>query len=74
VNGQNSGFLIDISEYRDLGDTVVALGRMRALGKASEIDIEQPVAYVGEFEGGLVRRLRAYLDQNQALEAVGLSD
>jgi hypothetical protein len=47
---------------------------MRALGKASEIDIEQPVAYVGEFEGGLVRRLRAYLDQNQALEAVGLSD
>ena len=65
---------IEISDYRDLGDTVVALGRMRVHGKASEIDIEQPVAYVAEFEGGLVRKLRAYHDQNQALEAAGLSE
>ena len=28
--------------------------------------------HVGELEGGLVRKLRAYLDPNQALEAVGL--
>ena len=66
--------VIEISEYRDLGDTVVALGRMRAHGKASAIDIEQPVAYVGQFEGGLVRKLRAYLDPAEALEAVGLSE
>src|SRR5437016_9259262 len=65
---------IEISEFRDLGDTVVALGRMRAHGKASGIDFEGPVAYVGEYEGGLVRKLRAYLDPNQALEAVGLTE
>ena len=29
---------------------------------------------MGEFEGGLVRRLRAYLDPNRALEAVGLTE
>jgi ketosteroid isomerase-like protein len=65
---------IEIAEYRDFGDTVVAIGQMRVHGRASEIDIEQPVAYVGEFEQGLVRKLRAYLDPTRALEAVGLSE
>jgi ketosteroid isomerase-like protein len=63
---------IEASEYRDLGDTVLTLGRMRARGKASGITLDAPVAYVGESEGGLIRKLRAYLDPNQALEAVGL--
>jgi ketosteroid isomerase-like protein len=63
---------IDVSDIRDLGDTVVALGRIRARGKASGIDLEGPVAYVFEFDGSLARKVRAYLDQSQALEAVGL--
>jgi ketosteroid isomerase-like protein len=65
---------IEISEFRDLGDTVVALGRMRAHGKASGIELDAPVAYVAEYEGGLARKVRAYLDTAQALEAVGLSE
>jgi ketosteroid isomerase-like protein len=65
---------IEISEYRDLGDTVLSLGRIRARGKASGVDLDVPVAYVGEAEGGLVRKLRAYLDPNEALEALGLSE
>jgi ketosteroid isomerase-like protein len=62
---------IEVSEIRDLGDTTLTLGRMRARGKASGIDLDEPVAYVGEFEGGLIRTLRAYLDPARALEAVG---
>jgi ketosteroid isomerase-like protein len=65
---------IDISEARDLGDTVVVLGRIRTHGEASGIDLEGPVAYVFEFDGGLARKVRAYLDPQQALEAVGLRD
>ena len=65
---------IEISEFRDLGDAVIAIGRMQAHGKASGVDLDEPVAYVGEFEEGLVRSLRAYLDPNRALEAVGLSE
>src|SRR5687768_13798957 len=34
---------IDVSEIRDLGDTVVALGRIRTRGKASGIDLEGPL-------------------------------
>jgi ketosteroid isomerase-like protein len=37
------------------------------------INLERPVAYVFEFEAGLARRVRAYLDPQQALEAVGLA-
>ena len=64
---------IDVSEIRDLGDTVVALAQVRTRGEASGIDIERPVAYVFEFEGALARKARAYLDPQEALEAVGLS-
>lgn len=64
---------VEVSEFRDLGDTVLALGRNRARGRASGIDLDVPMAYVAEFEGGSVRKLRAYRDPNQAREAVGLA-
>jgi ketosteroid isomerase-like protein len=65
---------IDLSEIRDLGDTVLALGRMRTRGAASGVNLESPVGYVFEFDGGLVRTMRAYLDRDEALEAVGLRE
>ena len=65
---------IDITEWRDLGDTVVAIGRFRTHGEASGIDLEHEVAYVAEFEGRLARRMRAYFDPRQALEAAGAPD
>ena len=68
------GARIDVAEIRDLGDTVVALGTMRARGGASGIRLESPVGYVFEFDGGLVRKVRAYLDLDEALAAAGLSE
>jgi ketosteroid isomerase-like protein len=65
---------IDVSTTRDLGDTVVTLGRIRTRGEASGIDLERPVAFVSELESSLIRTLRAYQDQSHALEAVGLRD
>jgi ketosteroid isomerase-like protein len=62
---------VDISEIRDFGDTVVAVGRIQTRGKASGVELESPVAYVFEFEGGLTRKVRAFLDPSEALQAVG---
>ena len=62
---------IEPLEIRDLGDTVLVLGRILARGEASGADVDRPAAWVFEFEAGLVRRARAYLDPQQALEAVG---
>ena len=64
---------IDVEEIRDLGDTALALGRVRALGEASGIDLDGPIALVYEFEDGLIRWARAYLDPQKALDAVGHS-
>jgi ketosteroid isomerase-like protein len=64
----------DISDLRDLGDTVVAIGVYRTRGNASGVGLEGPIAYVCEFDAGLARRVTAYLDPSQAREAVGLSE
>jgi uncharacterized protein len=65
---------IEVSEMHDLGDTVVALGRIQTRGKASGVELESPVAYVFEFEEGLTRKVRAYMDPSEALQAVGLRE
>ncbi len=63
---------VEIAEIRELGDTVVALGHIRARGKASGVQLESPVAYVCELDQGSIRKLHAYLNQDEALEAAGL--
>ena len=65
---------VEVSEIRDLGDTVLAFGGMRVRGKGSGVEVESPVAYVFEFDEGLFRKVRAYLDLGNALKAVGLEE
>ena len=65
---------IEISDFRDLGDIVVALGGMQITGKGSGVDLAQPVGYVVEFDGDLIRKMSAYMDPSEALEAVGLRE
>ncbi len=63
---------ISVEEIRDLGDIVLAFGRVQTRGGASGVDLERPVAFLYEFEDGLARRVRSYLEPEKALEAVGL--
>jgi ketosteroid isomerase-like protein len=65
---------IEISEIRDLGDRLVAIGRTHTRGKASGVETDTPLAFVTELKNGKTILLRAYLDPKQALEAVGLSE
>jgi ketosteroid isomerase-like protein len=65
---------IELSEIRDLGDRVVAIGRLRGRGRASGAETEIPIGYVADFKAGKVIRLRTYLDHQEALEAAGQSE
>jgi ketosteroid isomerase-like protein len=65
---------IEMSEIRDLGDGLVAIGRTRTRGKASGVETETPLAFVTEVRNGKTTLVQAYLDPRQALEAVGLSE
>lgn len=62
---------IDVTETRDLGETVLVFAGLHTRGRASGIDVDQPIAFVFEFDDGLARRVRSYLDPQQAIEAAG---
>jgi ketosteroid isomerase-like protein len=64
----------EFPDIRDLGDRIVALGRLRARGRASGAETESPFAYVVDLKEGRMVHLRAYRDHQEALEAAGLSE
>jgi ketosteroid isomerase-like protein len=65
---------VEYSEFRDLGDRVVGIGRVRMRGKGSGAETEAPTGSVVEFKNGKGIRVRTYLDPKEALEAAGLSE
>jgi len=65
---------IEVSELRDLGDTVLVLAQLRTRGKSSGAEVERFVGYTIGFEDGLIRRARAYASAEKALEAAGLRE
>ncbi len=62
------------AEFRDLGERVVAIGRLYGRGKESGVETVSPNVWVVDFEDGKVVRIREYLDPDEALEAAGLSE
>jgi putative acetyltransferase len=63
---------VDLSEVRDLGDRVVAIGRIRTRGKESGAETETPWSCVADFKDGRAVRMRTYLEPEAALAAAGL--
>jgi ketosteroid isomerase-like protein len=60
-------FLAD--EVRDLGDTVLVLGRLEGRGRGGGVPVDSPVGAVWDLRGGEIWRLRAYLDHGAASAA-----
>ena len=52
----------EVEEIRDLGDRIVAIGRIRMRGEASGAETESPIAYLVEFRNGKLIQARSYLD------------
>jgi len=65
---------VEYSEVRDLGDRVLATGRIRTRGKASGAETESAVGVVIDIRDGKSIRVRTYLDPIEAREAAGLVD
>jgi ketosteroid isomerase-like protein len=65
---------IEMSEYLDAGDKVVAIGRESGRGKASGLVIDQVVYLVLTLEDGQIVRWQGLLERDQALEAAGLAE
>ena len=58
--------------YRDLGERVLGLGRLRTRGRSSGVPMDSPWGGVYDLRGGAVARIRTYLDHGEALRAADL--
>jgi ketosteroid isomerase-like protein len=63
----------EVDEIRDGGEHLVAIGRVKARGQASGLDLDVPLALVGSIRGEKILRSRFYATTEQALEAAGLA-
>jgi ketosteroid isomerase-like protein len=65
-----------IGRDRFLGeeDLVVMLGRLDGRGMNSGVPVDAALGMVFDFRGGLIARIRGFLDHAEALRAAGLAD
>ncbi len=61
------------TDFRDLGDLVFVLGRLRGRGKGSGAPVDQHYAGIYDFRGDRIWRYRVYFDHAEGLRAAGLS-
>jgi ketosteroid isomerase-like protein len=62
-------FVVDEMEYREVDDQVVCVGRLRAKGRGSGVEFDQPIAMVLWFDGDKIARARSFLDVDEAMAA-----
>jgi ketosteroid isomerase-like protein len=65
---------IELNEYVDAGERVLVRGRQWGRGKHTGVLVEQPLCLVYLLRDGKVIEVRAFFDEDQALEAAGLSE
>jgi ketosteroid isomerase-like protein len=65
---------IEIEDYRDLDDTVLAVGCIRGTGRSSRIQLEEPFAVLFVIRDSVFVRVDSYSDPTKALQAAGLSE
>jgi ketosteroid isomerase-like protein len=61
-------------DFRDAGDSVVAITEASVTSARTGLDLDTPMAMVCEYRDGRLVRLTSYLEEDQALEAVGLRE
>jgi hypothetical protein len=67
-------FHLEGDQARDLGDSILWLGRAQLKGGASHMELDQEFAVRFLFEGGKIVRIDGFRTWQEALEAAGLSE
>lgn len=62
------------SEFRDLGDRVLAFGHVKARGRESGVEIDSPMGWVFTVRRGRLLKAEGFLSKAEALEAAGLKE
>jgi ketosteroid isomerase-like protein len=67
-------FEVGNTEFRDLGDRVLAFGTVRVRGRESGVEVTHPTALLVAFRDGKIIRFEDFGERGAALEAAGLSE
>ena len=67
-------FELEEHEIRDLGDSVLWLGRAQLKGGASHLELDQEFAVRITMDGGKIVRIKGFRTWDEALEAAGLRE
>src|SRR5436190_16544662 len=67
-------FRLEETEVRDLGDSVLWMGRMDLRGGASHVELDQEFAIRFSVREGVIARGQAFLSCHEALEAAVLRE
>ncbi|MCW3057861.1 MAG: hypothetical protein JWO21_1830 [Solirubrobacterales bacterium] len=67
-------YVVVAEDYRDLGDRVLVLSRVEALGIGSGASVGSPLGLIYDFRNSKISRVLSYLDHGEALQAVGLAE
>jgi ketosteroid isomerase-like protein len=62
---------VEATDFRDLGDRVIALGRMAGRGKASGVEVTNEMGWVVDFHDGKIVRWRSFMSHADALREGG---
>jgi ketosteroid isomerase-like protein len=62
------------TDYRDLGERVLWIGRLEGRGRASGLRLDVALDVLYDVRDGKISRMRSYLDHSEALQAAGLSE
>jgi ketosteroid isomerase-like protein len=75
IDEQFDEWTMEIEDWRDAGDCVVALGHIRLHGRRSGVAFDQPVGILFEIRASQLVRFETFLDDPaEALEAAGLRE
>ena len=61
-------------EFRDVGESVLVLGHLDLIARATGIEFSQEVGEVFDFRGRKIIRIRDFLTHVEALAAIGLRE
>ena len=62
------------SEFRDLGDRVLAFAHVKARGRGSGMELDSPMGWVFTVRRGKVVKAEGFLSRAKALEAAGVRE
>jgi ketosteroid isomerase-like protein len=62
-------FRLEPEEFREIGDQVLGVARLKAKGRGSGVELDQPVFAVTWFRDGKRVRTQTFLEESAAIEA-----